>query len=121
MTVLIIDDDAQCREILKETIEAYGYEVEAPETLDDALRILTLGNVDAVLSDGLEGLWFRPFTEAMKLGKAFILLSGDARQIEEACNLGVRAYLKPHPIRRILRELGRAGPAEPIADATGEP
>jgi hypothetical protein len=114
MTVLIIEDDAQCREILKETIEAYG-------CLDDALRILSLGHVDAVLCDGLEGLWLRPFTEAVKLGKAFVLLSGDGRQIEAARNVGVRAYLKPHSIREILGELGCTNPAEPIADATGEP
>jgi DNA-binding response OmpR family regulator len=121
MTVLIVEDDSQCRQMLKETIEAYGCEVDAPETLDDALRILSLGHVDAVLSDGLEGLWLRPFTEAVKLGKAFVLLSGDGRQIEAARNLGVRAYLKPHSIREILGELGCPSPAEPMADATGEP
>jgi DNA-binding response OmpR family regulator len=116
MRILIVEDHAQCRQMLKETIEAYGAEVDAPETLDDALRILILGQIDAVLCDGLGGLWLKPFTEAVKLGKPFILLSGDPRQIDAARKLGVVAHIKPHPIHAILGEL-----AGLMADATGIP
>jgi DNA-binding response OmpR family regulator len=121
MTILIIEDDAQCRQMLKETIEAYGCEVDAPETLDDALRILALGRVDAVLCDGLDGLWVKVFSEAVKSGTSFVLLSGDERSIRQADSLGIRAYLKPYPITKILHDLRCLTEPGAVADATGEP
>lgn len=51
----------------------------------------------------------------------FALLSGDARQIAIAHELGVRAYMKPHPIQEILSEFAyptrRANPNVRQSDA----
>jgi len=119
MTILIVEDDADCRRMLAATIQACGIKVVDPYHWQDALHIIDYA--DAILCDGLEGCWLEVFALAAKYDKPFILLSGDGRQIEAARNLGVRAYLKPHSIREILGELGCTGPAEPMADATGEP
>ena len=119
MTILIVEDDADCLLMLAETLSACGINPIASLSLEGSL--IAIPSADAILCDGLAGRWLEVFTLAAKHGKPFVLLSGDGRQIEAARNLGVRAYLKPHSIREILGELGCTGPAEPMADATGEP
>jgi hypothetical protein len=121
MTILIVDDDAQYRAMLKEAVEGYGCDAEAPEVFDDALRLLDLGCVHAVLCGGLDGLWTKVFAAAVKSGCSFALLSGDEAYVRQAEILGVPAYPKPWPVREILYELRWPMDPEAIADATGEP
>jgi DNA-binding response OmpR family regulator len=121
MTVLIVDDDAQYREMLREALADYGCEADAPETLGSALRILDQGCVDAVLCGGLDGLWVKVFSEAVKSGSSFVLLSGNEAYVRQAENLGARVCSKPYSVREILCELRWPMGPEAIADATGEP
>jgi len=120
MTILIVDDDAQCRVMLVETLESYGIEAFSANNVQTAMPFLILASVDAVLCDGLRGQWISVWREATKREKLFALLSGDPYQIDAACTLGVRAYMKPFDLATILRGLGIDIP-EALPDATGYP
>ena len=114
--VLIVDDSASMRAVVKKTLSAAGYAVETcleAQNGAEALEILHHEPVDVVLSDlhmpemdGLELL--RVLQKEGKVPPCFILVTTEGRKerLKEALGLGARGYVsKPfHPegLRKIL-------------------
>lgn len=114
--VLIVDDSASMRAVVKKTLSAAGYAVETcleAQNGAEALEILHQEPVDVVLSDlhmpemdGLELL--RILQKEGKVPPCFILVTTEGRKerLKEALGLGARGYVsKPfHPegLRKIL-------------------
>lgn len=114
--VLIVDDSASMRAVVKKTLAAAGYAVETcleAQNGAEALAILHREPVDVVLSDlhmpemdGLELL--RTLQKEGKVPPCFILVTTEGRKerLKEALGLGARGYVsKPfHPegLRKIL-------------------
>ena len=51
VTVLVVDDEVLIRDLLGDTLQAIGYEVETAEGFDAAVKILKGKNIDVVITD----------------------------------------------------------------------
>lgn len=111
-SILVVEDDADCRTVLAELLELSGYRVaafrEAPAALDVARRSPPgLVMVDLHLP-GRDGAWLvRELRSAGgQLASVPVLLttgSPDARSIAES--LGVVALEKPFDVERLLERV----------------
>lgn len=89
--ICIVEDDAQIRVMLKETLELEGFAIVEAANGNEALRVLDAEAVDLVITDILmpekEGLGL--ITELRKLhpGLAIFAISGGAPHMQAAGNL----------------------------------
>lgn len=79
--ILIVDDDAEVREILAETLVEFGYGVAQAESAEEALPMLeTRPDIGLVISDvrmpGMSGLELVEHARARNAGLKAILISG---------------------------------------------
>lgn len=114
--VLIVDDSASMRAVVKKTLAAAGYAVQTcleAQNGVEALAILHEHQVDVVLSDlhmpemdGLELL--RTLQKEGHVPPCFILVTTEGRKdrLKEALALGARGYVikpfQPEGLRKIL-------------------
>ncbi|MGA6828878.1 response regulator [Nitrospira sp. NS4] len=112
--ILVIDDDAGCREVLRAQLEHEGYAV---QTACDGLAGLDeMGNrrFDAVISDGhtpgLSGLEFAAFSGLAWPDTPVILLSGDLNYLAQSTDQyeAVACIRKPYEVSVLLSVLRTA-------------
>ena len=100
--VLIVDDDVELAQMVKDVLESHHYEVEIANNGLEAIEKTNSFPVDVILLDIrlpiFSGIWFcdafrkRPKTKAVPI----IVISGacDESEIEKAYTVGASAFLK---------------------------
>lgn len=107
-TILIIDDDAESREVVQEALEGKGFSFLESDSGESALELLNLNDVDVVTLDvmlpGSDGIEVLRSIKELRPDTQVIMLTG-LNQVDtavEAMRLGALDYLTK-PIR--LKEL----------------
>lgn len=112
-TVLLVDDDADLRGMLCETLEDAGFHVLSASGGRAALEIVKREALDAavtdiVMADG-EGIEFILKAKAARPTLPVIAMSAKAMYLKDAANLGAdHTLLKPFRLRTLLALLGPA-------------
>lgn len=113
--VLVVDDEAQVRDLLIERLSQEGYECRTSASADEALSRLGQQSFDVVISDlrmpGMSGLTLLQHVRQKHPRLAFIMITveDDARIVIEAMKQGASDYLlKPSQIRTIAASVERA-------------
>lgn len=114
--ILIVEDDAQIRVMLEETLQQEGYETRVAHNGAEALASYLDARADLVVTDILmpekEGLSL--ITELRNLDPAakIIAISGGAPQLSSGCNLELarmfgaqRSFQKPLDIDALLQAI----------------
>ncbi len=122
--ILIVDDDAGLRESLELVLSAEGYEVQAAQDAESALRIVDEAPVEVVLCDlrmpGMDGLELLPQL-VRRLPNATVLMMsayGSADLAIEAMQRGAYDYLaKPFQPSELLLVLRKARERERLRRA----
>jgi len=127
--ILIIDDEAGCRQSLEKALKLAGYEVETAEHGRAALELYRRQPADLVLTDLVmpekEGLETIAEIRALHPGQKIIAMSGGGRIGPEtylaiAEGLGAaRTLSKPFSIRELLSSVDAL--LTPAADLDGAP
>ena len=113
--VLVVDDQAEIRELLRERLSLDGYTCRICPGGDDALTALAQERFDVVVSDfrmpGMSGLTLLQHVRQKYPQTAFIMVTveDDARVAVEAMKQGASDYLlKPSQIRSVAASVERA-------------
>jgi len=115
--ILIVDDEAAIREMMRTTLESYGYRTLTAEDGVTALQLFAqqADEIKVVLTDMMmpmmDGLVLIRTLQKIKPHMSFIASSGltETEKVEEACRLGVRHVLsKPYDLETLLTTLARA-------------
>jgi EAL domain-containing protein (putative c-di-GMP-specific phosphodiesterase class I)/CheY-like chemotaxis protein len=113
--VLVVDDDADVRDILSAHLEDAGYAVVAVEDGAPALEAIDTEPFDVILTDigmpGMSGIEFLRRVRARDLDVPVLLITGDPRleTAIEAVEYGAARYMvKPVSAQRVLDEVARA-------------
>ncbi len=113
--VLVVDDEGQIRELLRERLSVEGYACRICPGGDDALTALAQESFDVVVSDfrmpGMSGLTLLQHVRRKYPHLAFIMITveDDARVVVEAMKEGASDYLlKPSQIRSVAASVERA-------------
>lgn len=114
-SILIVDDEAGIRESLSAVLRDEGYEVEAAETAESALKILALKKIDLVLLDvwlpGMDGLAALEKIQSQADPPAVVMISGHGtiETAVRATRLGAYDFIeKPLSIDKTLLTLQHA-------------
>ena len=112
--ILVADDDAAIRELLKQMLEDDGYQVEEAATGQEALDGLKSGNYDLLLLDmrmpGMTGLDVLKELRATQGELPVILMTahGSPNIAIQASSLGAYGYItKPFDLDDVLHQIGR--------------
>jgi excisionase family DNA binding protein len=107
--VLVVDDEAPVRDLLRRALSLAEYDVELAENGQDALEHLRQVSYDLMLTDlrmpGIDGLTVIREARRFRPNLPVIILTGHSSEDAaiEAINLGVSGYLtKPLRVPRIL-------------------
>jgi DNA-binding response OmpR family regulator len=123
-SVLVVDDDASIRQLLRTLLEAQGYDVRTADGGAAALRAFTTSAPDCVLLDlmmpGLDGYevlrYIRASVEGMSVLVVMLTAASDDRHAWEAWRSSVDLFIgKPFDIGNLLAYLATHLP--PIAAA----
>jgi DNA-binding NtrC family response regulator len=113
--VLLVDDDAQVRFVIRETLAIAGCQVEEAASGDQALRLLGAQTFDAIVSDiampGMDGVELLRRIRARDPDVPVILLTGRPRleTAVEAIEAGALRYLqKPVATAELATAVGEA-------------
>lgn len=85
-TILVVDDDADVRRVLRKLLEAAGLAAVETDSGTGALALVAAGGIDAIVSDvrmpGIDGVAFydRLAREHPGLSKRLVFLTGAARE-----------------------------------------
>lgn len=117
--VLVVDDDADIREMISQALELEGWQVTGAANGEEALRAARQGpRPDVILLDLMMPVmngW--QFMEAQRQDAALatipvVLISGDERLNEKAAQARVAGFLKkPMDLDELLDTVERHGPA----------
>ena len=107
--ILIVDDDAQIRTLVRTVLERAGYEVTAARNGHEAITLLAASDYDVILLDvmmpqvdGLEVVDELRRTASPSLAHTYLLSAGDTDQL---LNLPVRGVItKPFDISALVAE-----------------
>jgi CheY-like chemotaxis protein len=112
--VLLVEDDADCREAVGATLEHAGHEVVAAENGRVALDRLRDSSPCVIVLDlmmpVMDGWGFRAaqLRDSAVASLPVVIMSGAAKVDEQAQQLGVQDYIaKPVEPEELLRMLGR--------------
>ena len=82
--VLIIEDDPQVRDVMEQTFDDAGYQVDAADSVEGGLRLIQSGEFDIIVADGrledgtglevADAVWDRDIPTLIVTGYAFDLL-----------------------------------------------
>jgi PAS domain S-box-containing protein len=126
--ILVVDDEPLQRDIAGKMLRAFGYEVEAVSSGEEAIAFLRQREVDLVLLDmlmppGINGLQTYIEITAYRPGQKALIVSGfsESSDVKEAMRLGVGGFVKkPYTIRQIARaikvELARQSPVNDLSN-----
>jgi two-component system, chemotaxis family, chemotaxis protein CheY len=135
LKVLIVDDSAAMRSVIKKTLRAAGFKMEqcleAPDGLK-ALELLRDNPVDLVLSDlhmpNMDGMeLLKNLNRENLVPPCFILVTTEGRKerLREALGLGARGYVvkpfQPEALSKILSLFLGAPDKAPMGDDLGGP
>jgi len=116
--ILVTDDDAELRHIIRTALEAAGHSVTEASDGTDALRQLETTRADVLITDmhmpEMDGLALARALRKRPDAPALIGMSGNdyAETLEMATRLGARATLhKPFTSSQLLHAVGKALPA----------
>ena len=111
---LVVDDEENIRQILKEYLNEFGYEVVCAVNGQEALRIYKNGHFDAVLSDlvmnPMDGLELLGEIKKVDPDVIFIMITGypSIESALEAVKKGAKDYItKPFNIEEIRLKMER--------------
>ena len=126
MRILLVEDEADIREIYKELLGMEGYTVVEASDGDEALTKALAGDWDLLLldimlpkRDGLEVLSNIKSTPELKSRPVVLLTNLDKDSILQACmQLGANIYLVKSNItpQEIVKEVAKYNP-EPVAES----
>src|SRR5579884_2110539 len=123
VTVLVIDDEADVREMIEIGLTLSGYEVLTAQSGPQAISIAKARPVDAVVSDlkmpGMDGAETIVALQHIAPNAVYILCTGylDHDGAAKCAELGVEQLRKPFTPRELERVVERALQAErPLAD-----
>ena len=111
--VLVVDDDAEIREIVATVLEEDGYRVDTASNGAEALRVANESQPDAVILDArmpvMDGWAFLERWRARPAKhRAPVLVISSARDRRTALDRGARAYLsKPFDLETLETTLAR--------------
>lgn len=108
--VLVIEDNADLRDMYAEILAIGGHSARAVETADEALAAIAAARPDVVVLDlGIAG-GPDPVVEALRAGSpvALILASGARDLAERAAALGAAHLQKPFAPEQLLSAVDRA-------------
>ena len=113
--ILIVDDEADVREVLAQVLTIKGYRVTAAETGHEALRFAKTERPDLLISDlqmeDADGLELIEQIKTLHPNLPVILLTGiifDPVTIRENISKKVSVYLdKTSPLQRVTQEIQR--------------
>ena len=107
-TILVVDDEPSITEMLSENLAEGGYNCVTAATGEDALKRLSLDNIDAALLDlnlpGISGMDVLKEAKANCPETVFIVVTaaGDAQTAVEAMKIGAVDYItKPFELERV--------------------
>jgi PAS domain S-box-containing protein len=115
LRVLLIDDDAQARELYRDILQAAGHRIAEAPTATDAMAVLGRDSFDAAVIDyslpDLDGLSLAHSIVAAHPGLALVFASGYGSLVSGASDLAARVLTKPFTDLQ-LREALQAAVAE---------
>ena len=112
-TILVVDDDADWRALLRESLEQAGFEVFEESRGDRALGAVERALPDVVVLDhhmpGIDGLEVTAFLHERWPSLPVVLTSsfGDPAIVERALGLGARYLDKPFQMAALVGEVAR--------------
>jgi len=121
--ILVVDDEAGCREGLRRLLEAWGYSARTAASADEALELLTDGGLSAVITDlvmpGIDGLEFiRRLKNDYPVPVIVLTGHGTIEQAVEAIRLGAQDILEkpvePDKLKILLEKM--AGTREMLTE-----
>jgi two-component system NtrC family sensor kinase len=129
--VLVVDDEPEIAQLMRDMLESAGYEVATAESGAVALELLDMARIDAVVSDlrmpDMDGaaLWREVRERQPELARRMLFVTGDtlspgARQFldQTGCDSLDKPFARADLLARVARTLA-AGAANPTADANG--
>ncbi len=109
--VLVVDDEAEISDLMRESLEAAGYEVATAESGEVALELLDEARFDAIVSDlrmaGLDGthLWQALRERHPAMASRLLFVTGDTLSLDAAAFLsetGAPSLEKPFAPRELV-------------------
>ena len=119
-TILIVDDDDDCRSIIAELLEMSGYAVLSCGSAQTAVELVRQHHPALVLADfvmpGADGAWL--IQSLRSEGGALadvpvVLTTGSSAGRQIAASLGIRALEKPFDMNRLLDVVRRTARPSP--------
>ncbi|MEW6238085.1 MAG: sigma-54 dependent transcriptional regulator [Candidatus Omnitrophota bacterium] len=114
-TILIIDDDASSREVVRESLEGKGYEFLEAESGEKAIEVFSLFDIDLVICDilmpGMDGIEVLRQIKEIKPDTQVLMLTAlnEVDTAVEAMRLGAINYItKPFRLKEIQVVVDRA-------------
>lgn len=116
-SVLIVEDDAQIRAMLKETLDLEGYATQTAANGAEALAAYEKAPADLVITDIImpekEGLGLITDLKRLNPKVRIVAISGGAKDLEAGCNLelagmfgAAKTFRKPLDLDKLLECLG---------------
>ena len=104
--ILVIDDDATIRELLRLVLEEEGYEVIEAANGAEGLQRYQAIPTDLVITDlmmpGMDGLELIKALQRVMPTPALMAISGDQAALTQARELTPHTFAKPLPLEQIL-------------------
>jgi len=107
-TILVVDDERSVTDLLYEDLAEEGYNCVTAPTGEEALKKLSMDNIDAMLLDlklpGMSGMDVLREANSTRPGTAVIVVTaaGDAQTAVEAMKIGAVDYItKPFELERV--------------------
>jgi len=106
-TILIVDDDADTRELLSEFTRLAGFAVRVATDGVEALdRLVADDEIDALVSDlvmpGLDGLHLAAHARTLRPDLPVVLITGHTDRLDEVLQAGAVPLIKPFKIESFV-------------------
>jgi len=126
--ILIVDDEEIMRNLLSDVLEEEGYKVSSLACAEDALKIVTMGEADIIITDikmkGMDGMELLKKTREISPNTDVIVMTGYAsiQTAVESMKLGAIDYLnKPLNIDQIRVIVNKASEQRSIKGGPKNP
>ena len=111
--ILVIDDSAAIRELLRFLLEEEGYEVIEAADGAEGLQRYQADPTDLVITDlqmpGMHGLELLQALQRVVPTPALIAISGDREALTQAKELALYTFAKPLPLEQVLAAVRNLG------------
>ncbi len=121
--ILVVDDEPLQRDIAREMLTSFGYEVVTVESGEAAIEYLRRDSADLLVLDmlmppGMNGLQTYREIIAIHPGQKALIVSGfsESSDVKEAMRLGVGGFVKkPYAMNQIARAIKTELERQPVA------